>query len=274
MCVITISSDSYRKGAEVAEKTAESLGYKYVGREILASVSAKYGIPQAELIKALDESPSLFGMSSKTQALCLAYIEEAALAELAGDNVVSYGVAAHLYVAGVSHVLRVRFLAEPQALACEVSSQERVTVERAAAILKRRESERRRWSLKAFRQDETDPSLYDLVINLSQIDPEEAVKTVADTAAYRKFRPMSYSVKCMKDKELASKVRATLIGRFPGVRVRADGATIVVETNGLRRERRKKAEAIKGLAGKIEGVGYVEVHVVNDIFRQAAESFR
>ena len=35
-----------------------------------------------------------------------------------------------------------------------------------------------------------------------------------------------------------------------------------------------KTEAIKNMAGQIPGVSYVEVHVVNDIFRQAAESSR
>ena len=33
-------------------------------------------------------------------------------------------------------------------------------------------------------------------------------------------------------------------------------------------------EAIKEIAGRISGVEYVEVHVINDFFRQAAESFR
>ena len=84
---------------------------------------------------------------------------------------------------------------------------------------------------------------------------------------------MTYSIKCMEDLELASRVRAALLERFPDVRVRANGGTLVVETTALKREKRKRAKAIKEIAGSIPRVEYVEVHVINDIFRQAAESF-
>ncbi|MFH1123120.1 MAG: cytidylate kinase-like family protein [Pseudomonadota bacterium] len=274
MSVIIISSDSYQREVEVAEKTAEILGYKYLGRQILGPAAAKYGMPETKFLKALGESPSLLRMSSKALSLCLAYIEEATLSKLAEDNVVCHGLAAHLYVLGVSHVLKVRILADPEEFTRQIAAREGVPPDRAAKFLKRRESYRKRWSLDAFRQDETNPSLYDLVINLSQIDLEQAVKTIVETVGYWKFRPMTYSEKCMKDMELAARVRATLIRHFPDVRVRADGATVVVEIKGLRRERQKRAEAIKSLAGEIQGVGYLEVHVAEDIFRQAAESFR
>jgi hypothetical protein len=54
----------------------------------------------------------------------------------------------------------------------------------------------------------------------------------------------------------------------------ARSGTLAVETAGLKREKQKKAERIKTIAGRIPGVEYVEVHVMKDIFRQAAESFR
>jgi len=188
--------------------------------------------------------------------------------------VVCHGLGAHLYVLGVSHVFKVRILADPQELHGQLAFEKGVTPERALKLLKRRESRRRRWSLRAYGQDETDPSLYDMVISLSRNDPDEAVRTIAETITHGRFKTMFYSAKCMKDKELASKVRAALLEQFPDVRVRADGFTVVVETKGLRREKRKREEAIKTLAAKIQGVNHVEVHVVNDIFRQAAESFR
>jgi hypothetical protein len=47
-----------------------------------------------------------------------------------------------------------------------------------------------------------------------------------------------------------------------------------VETTALKREKQKRTKAIKKLTENIPGVDYVEVHVINDIFRQAAESFR
>jgi hypothetical protein len=56
--------------------------------------------------------------------------------------------------------------------------------------------------------------------------------------------------------------------------VQADGSTVVVETAALSREKEKIAETIRRLARNIPGVDHVEVHLSNDIIRQAAESFR
>jgi cytidylate kinase len=274
MSVIIISSDSYQVGREIAKKTADGLGYTSLDREILRQVADKYRVPESKLTQALDESPSLFGMSSKLQNLYLAYIQEVALAELLKDNTVCQGLAAHLYVLGVSHVLRARVLSDSEKHARQWASQEGISPKKARKLLDRLKNKHRRWSINAFELDETDPSRYDLVISLNQIDQDEAVKIITETVSYRRFSPMTYSIKCMKDQELAARVRAALLERFPDVKVRANGGTLVVETTALKRDKRKRAKAIKEIAGGIPGVEYVEVHVINDIFRQAAESFR
>ena len=274
MSVVIISSDREDQAREIAERTAEILGYSILNREALNAVAAKYDIRVEKLHQALDELPSFMGMSSKMRAQFLAYIEEAALAGLSAGNVVCHGLAAHLYVLGVSHVLKVRILADPEKQVGQIISRDGVSREKAVRHLKQRESLRKRWSRGVYGRDETDAALYDMVISLSQIDIHEAVGTIAETARYPRFRPMTYSIKCMKDKELATKVRGLLMAHYPDVRVRADGTTVVVETNALKREKRKRAEKIKELAGRIPGVDYVEVHVINDLLRQAAESFR
>ena len=65
-----------------------------------------------------------------------------------------------------------------------------------------------------------------------------------------------------------------LLEHFPDVIVQADGAVVVVETTAVPREKGKKVSAIEKLVRSVPGVGHVEVHVANDIIRQAAESFR
>lgn len=274
MPIILFSSDFYEKGRQLAEKTAETLGYKYVDREILPSVAEKYGIAEAKLKRALDETPTLMGMPSKAWKLYLAYIQEAVLGELLDDKVVCHGLAAHLYVLGVSHVLKIRILMDPDERAREVSNQNEVSLQKAGKIVRRQDKQRRKWSLDAFNQDETDPGLYDMVINISQIAPDEAVEMITTATGYRKFRPMTYSIKCLQDRELAARVRAALLKSFPDVRVQARDGAVVVEIKALKREKRRKAAAVKSIVGEISGVHYVEVHVINDIFRQAAESSR
>lgn len=274
MPVIIISSDSYETGREIAESAAKALGFGNVGREILGKAADRYKVPETKLEKALHETPSFFGMSSKLWKQYLAYIQENALSELLRDNVVCQGLAAHLYVLGVPHVLRVRILSDVEKRVNHLVSQNKISPDRARKILEQEKQASRSWSMEAFRLDETDPSQYDLVIGLSQIDHEEAVKIIKETVGYARFRAMTYSIQCMEDLALASKVRAMLLERFPGARVQANRGTLIVETLALKREKEKKAKAIKEMAGKIPGVQYVEVHVINDFFRQAAESFR
>ena len=274
MSIIIISSDAYSTGREIATKTAEAVGYAFQGREILKKVADTHQMEVAKLIQALDEMPSFLGMSTKLRNRHLAYIVEATLAALLKDRMVCQGLAAHLYVLGVSHVLRVRILTDTEKTLQQWVSNEGISLKEAKKRLDRRNKLSRRWSMDAFDLNETDPSRYDLVISLSQIDRDEAVKIITDTVSYRRFHPMTYSIKCLQDLELASRVRAALMERFPDVRVRARSGTLVVETTALKREKRKRAQAIKEITGKIPGVEYVEVHVINDIFRQAAESFR
>ena len=274
MSVIIISSDVYQTGREIAESTAKLLGYGYVGREVLGKAADRHHVAESKLTQALDETPSFLRMSTKIWKRYLAYIQEATLTELLKDNMVCQGLAAHVYVIGISHVLRVLVLADIEKRAEQLATQEGISTKKAKKLLEREKKARRRWSMDAFHGDETDPSRYDLVISLSQIDPDEAVKIMKETVAYARFKPMTYSITCLKDLALSSRVRAELLGRFPDVRVSANSGTLIIETTALKREKEKKAKAIKEMVGKIPGVEYVEVHVINDIFRQAAESFR
>jgi cytidylate kinase len=274
MSIIIISSDSYPVGREIAMKTAKTLDYNFLGRESLAQVAENHNIEEAKLVKALDDGPSFLGMKKKVRNRCLAYIQEATLSALLNGNLVCQGLAAHLYVLGISHCLSVLVLADPEQMLQQSASNKGASKKEAKKLMERHNSFRRRWSMDAFDLDETDPSQYDLTISLSQIDADEAVKIIGETITYRRFNPMTYSIKCLQDLELAARVRAALLEHFPNVKVQANSGTLVIETTALKREKRKRAEAIKAIAGKIQGVEYVEVHVLNDIFRQAAESFR
>ena len=264
MPIIIISSDSYITGREISKKIAKETGYDYVDREIIDPVTKKFNLQDGQLVKALEETPSLFGLSGKVRKKLLACIEEATVEKLLKDNVVCHGLAAHLYVLDVSHVIKVRVLSDPVKLASQLSSEAGASVEKIEILLKNNTKKRKRWSLDAFGLDETDPSNYDMVINLSQIDLDEATKNIAGMTVYRKFQPITYSTNCLKNKNLACKARVVLMDQFPDVRVRANGSTIVVEAKIKKRSKQKIAGVIKKIAGGINGVDYVEVHAVSD----------
>jgi len=274
MSVIIICSDYLENSRAVAEKTAQSLGYQCLNRSILAEVAREHNLPEEQLVRALDEPPRWLGMSSKARRQYLAYIQEATVARLLADNRVCYGLAAHFYLRGVSHVLKVRILSDREALASQLLARRQISPEKARKVLNNRAKLRKRWSMAAFQLDETDSALYDLVIKLSQIDADRAVEILTETIGDRRFQPMTYSRKKMEDVALESRAKAVLLERFPGIRVQALHGRLIVQAMALKRDKQNKAAAIKEAAGQIPGVGYVEVQVINDFFRQAIESFR
>lgn len=274
MPVIAVSSDSTEQGEAIARQVAEKLGYRLLGRELLDEVARDNDLDQAEMIKALDEAPGFLGMRARRRRELLTHVQAACLEKLLDDDVVCHGLAAHLYVVGVSHALRVRVLDNPGRRAAALSEQKGLDKEKVRKLLEKETQDRRRWSLEAFGEDETDPAMYDMVLSLATLDPDQAVDIICEAAAYPKFQAMTYSRKCMADFALASQVRRKLMQQFPDIRVRVSDGTVVAHVLSLRRDQRKKQELVRKLAGEVPGVSYVEVHVINDVFAQAAQSER
>ena len=100
------------------------------------------------------------------------------------------------------------------------------------------------------------------MVDLSRSTVDEVVARVRRALGERQYQPNHYSINTLRDLELASRVRIVVLAEHPEVRVRAASGTIVVETRNTVRNRRGRAEAIKELAGTVDGVEYVEVHAL------------
>ncbi len=274
MSAIILASDSLECGREVAGRVAAALGYRAIGREILDDVAASHGVKPGALLRALDDPPTLLGLSRTNRARLLAFVREGTIEALLADDVVCWGLAAHLYVHGVSHVLTARVLADPVALVDQVARTKNVSPDKARRILLRRAEIRRRWSLAAFDRDENEPALYDLVVKLSQIETERAVGIIVDTIADRGFQPMSYSRQLLADMAVEARARSVLVQRFPDLRVRFVHGVLVVGITTTRREEEAQAAAIRELGSTVPGIDEIKVEVAIDDIREAAESLR
>jgi cytidylate kinase len=275
MPIIILSSEAVESARQIAPAVAEALDYQCLGPEILADIAADCGVPEEQLTQALGNiQPKFKRMRSKRRSQLLAYVEAAVLDRLMADNIVCWGVAAHLFVQGVSHAMKVRLLANRGQQAEQLAAAQNMTVKRAEKSIQDTIRKQTQWAQSAYDIDESDPSMYDLVVKLEQIDPDEAVRTITGAAEYRKFKPMTYSIKTLEENALAAKVKTRLLENMSDVRVQARDGRVVVTSKALKRERQKKAAAIKEIAGQVEGVEFVEVHLINYVIREAAESLR
>jgi len=275
MPTIIISSELAEPEKEIISGTAKSLDYKILGPDLLKEIASDHDIPIEQLREALEATPAAWRWKrSKRWSYHLACIESEVLERLKADNIVCWGLAAHLYVEGVSHALKIRLVSDRTQRVGAIAKEKNISQQRAEKILNDEERRRQQWSTAAFGHDELNPSLYDMVLKLGQIAPDEAVQAIASAAGYRKFKPMTYSIKNLNDIALAAKVKTKLLVSLTDVSVEAMDGKVVVTSKALKRERQKKTTMIKDIAGAVEGVEYVEVHLINYVIREAAESYR
>jgi cytidylate kinase len=252
MTSIILSSDDPALEQQLGERLAKALDYQHVGRALLAEIAAERGVQEEKLSRALE--PAVRRPATRGGNLLRSAVQSRTTAALLADSVVCTGLAAHLYVKDVSHILMMRVLAGPEApQGLPPREQKRA---------QRKRARRARWSLETFGVNGEDPANYDMVISLNNIDKRKLVELIGDMVGYRKFQPMTYSKRCLQDQATAAAVRTALLPTFPEINVRADGDAAIVHVRCSKRQKQCTAEAVKSVAGQVPGVRRVEVHAV------------
>jgi hypothetical protein len=116
----------------------------------------------------------------------------------------------------------------------------------------------------------TDAGHYDLVVNLGHMETQDAVETIAMTASHKKFQPMTYSLNCMKNIALSSRIKAAISENDPTMEVKSDRGTVYVYARAFKRKNQAKLLAFKETIRQMEGVQHVEVYVKKEIFESKA----
>jgi cytidylate kinase len=261
MAIITISRGSYSKGKEVAEKVAQRLGYDCISREVLVEASDHFNIPEIKLVRALHDAPSVLERFTYGKERYLAFFESSFLEYIRKDNVVYHGLAGHFYLKGVSHVLKVRILADLDDRIQWEMEREKITADEARYVLKKDDEERRRWSLRLFGADTWDPSLYDLVIHIRKITVDQAVDIICHTVQQEHFRATAESQQRLEDLIVAAKVKSRLIDTCPGVKVTASQGHAYVDTEAGGAVAKELADELKQLAEKVPEVKEVHINI-------------
>jgi cytidylate kinase len=261
MAIITISRGSYSKGKEVAEKVSARLGYDCVSREILVEASDQFNIPEIKLVRALHDAPSVLERFTYGKERYLTYFEASFLENVNRGNVVYHGLAGHFYLRGISHVLKVRILADMDDRVGLEMEREKISEDEALHVLKKDDEERRQWSLKLFGVDTSDPNLYDLTIHIRKITVDDAVDIICHIVGLDHFQVTEESQKALDDLLVAARVKSQLIEACPGVRVRSRDNVVYIDTQAGPAVAESLAEELRGLAEKVRGVKEVKIDV-------------
>jgi cytidylate kinase len=283
MSVITISRTPYSPAREIAEKVAQSLGFECISTEILAEASEKFHVPEIKLLRALRDAPTLRDQFTFAKERFVACIQAVLLDHFREDNVVYHGLAGHYFAREIAHVLKVRIVGKTEDCVRLVLQREEVFARAAPAlkgiasrrvryprrrratsrtkalrILERSDKARKKWGLHLYGTDTNDPDLYDLVIRLEEFSLDDATKMICVAAASDRFQTSAQSQQEIDDLALATRVKATLIGRHPRISVSAKKGRVHI---GLVGTSSREVKGIQDTVGRIPGVEEIDINL-------------
>jgi cytidylate kinase len=218
MPIITIYQGASGSGQELAEAVAGVLGYRCVGRTELLEASRRYRIPEAKLNQIMEKGPHWWerlwqNLHPYRVAL------QAALCEIAADGkIVYHGHLGHELLPGISHVLKVLLTAPMDARIKEVQSRDNFSEGEARRYIDETDKARSRRLMSMFGADWRDPSRFDLVLNLGQMNVESAKGLIVAAAKLEEYQPSVFSESQFQDFSLTARVHAALLTsqEFPG----------------------------------------------------------
>lgn len=262
MSIITISRGTFTGGTLVAECLAERLGLPCLSREVMLEAALKYNIPVAAFAEAMNKPPSLWQRLTGERAAYTNYFRSALLERARRGDFVHHGYAGNLLLAGISHVVRVRVVAD---LEYRVKiAMETLMVDRKEAIarIEKIDRERAQWVRFLYGVDWEDPTLYDVVVNLERLGVEGACEVVLQVARMERFQPTPASRQAVEDLALGCRVWALLNAdeRTVGADLDVTAANGVVTVTG-RAYFEDVIEAIPLVASEVEGVRDVQCRV-------------
>jgi cytidylate kinase len=230
MSIICISRGSYYRGKDVAEKVAAILGYQCVSRDSLLAVSDEFDIPEIKLTRNIQHATQILERYSFGRERYVNFISAEILKRLKKDNHVYHGLAGQFFVKDISHLLRIRIIADLEERVRAEAERQNISTDEARLLLKHDDEERQKWALFLYGVDITDPGLYDMTVNVSAMGVEDSAELIAQTATLSCYQTTAESQRNINDQALAAEIRAALFD-FPlaGVSTREGRAHVNVK---------------------------------------------
>jgi cytidylate kinase len=210
MAIITISRGSFSHGKEIAESVAERLEYECISREILIEASQLFNISETKLIQSIHDAPSTLERITRGKEKYLAYIQAALLQRIKNDNIVYHGHAGHLLLAAIPRVLKVRVIADQAERVALMQRKENISKEEAKTAIKNEDKHRAQWTRYLYKTDLNDPWLYDIIINIGQLNVSDACEIICTAARSEAYKTNFDSKKAISDMAIVSHIKAAL----------------------------------------------------------------
>ncbi|MFG0264110.1 MAG: AAA family ATPase [Rhodopirellula sp. JB055] len=186
---ITISREAGAGGSELAQRVAEKLQWDLLDQQIVDYMEQQYGTPRC-LIQRVDEKheswlseilTSRIGGLGFSESTFTHRVSKLVLLAASHGNVVIVGRGAK-YILPPQQGVSVRVVAPLKLRIQRVMSERHLSEREARHWVLNRDRQRRNYIREHFRQDESDPHLYDLVLNVGIVSLDEAADIIIDSS--------------------------------------------------------------------------------------------
>jgi cytidylate kinase len=210
MRIITVSKGSQSYGDNFARTLAAKLDYLCVGRDEILEAARQQKIPIGKLETAIIK-PHIF---SEELALELEHYKALATSILCekalNHNIVYHGRTGDLLLPGIDHILKIRVIADMESRIEQVMQKLTLVREKAKQYIEQLDQDRKRWVKQFYNVEWDTSSSYDIVINLSHLNVENAATAVCALAELPEFQVTPANTKSLQDLYLGSSARLLL----------------------------------------------------------------
>jgi cytidylate kinase len=280
--IVCVSRGSLSRGREFAECLARKLDYALLSREDLIEAAIKEGVQVSKL------ETSMMNPRAFTERLALerdhylafstAYLCDKALA----GPLVYHGRTGHLLLRNISHVLRVRVVADEEYRIKATMARLGVSREAARRYLTDVEEDRRAWVRSMYHASWEDASQYDAIVNVERMSVENAASALIGMTQLPEFQMTPASRRAMEDLRLGARARVRL-ARDPrtapyafAVGARSGVVTVTYQPHDVAAAEHIRAvlEGLEGLAEIHAAMAATTILWVSEAFDPASETFR
>lgn len=211
MSVVAISQTIGSLGDDIGRRLAESLGYRFADREVIAEAAERFGEGPLDLIHVTEEKPSLMERFRTSERHFVAAIEAILLEMAARDGAVLCGRGAAFVLSTVPHVLRVRITAPEVLRAQRVQQRNGLVHEAALNLVRQMDREYAARTKFLYHVDWDDPLLYHVVINTEHVSADRWVQILRATLDDARFAATPDSRQKLADQSIVARARAALL---------------------------------------------------------------
>ena len=211
MSIVTISRGTFSGGEALAQCLTKKTGLPAVGVEVIKEAATLYGISESEISQQLKQGPKVWErLLGEKRRLYFIALQSAMAERAAKGDFIYHGLAGHFLLHGVPNVFKVRLVAPLSYRIKNEMAKKNITEEVAKQYIEKVDERRKQWTKFFYHVDWTDPSLYDMVINLENLSLDTACGMIMYALSQPEFQSSPEKKKAVEDFALSCQVKAKI----------------------------------------------------------------